>query len=91
MDEDDIKDKLLEINAIHTTFTDENPLTFIIFLNENKDLLNDLQVKWCEDKIKELTKKQSRTYKKWTDKIDNEISRLPISEKIGENYVKQLQ
>jgi cob(I)alamin adenosyltransferase len=88
MDEDDIKQKLEEINAIHATFDDQNPITFIIFLTENRDELNEDQIKWVESEIERLKKKSKKTQSKWIKAIDNEITRLPLDQKIGDNSVR---
>jgi len=88
MDEDDIKHKLEEIYAIHSTFDDQNPITFVIFLTENRDELNEEQIKWVESEIERLKRKQNKTQSKWLKAIDNEISRLPLDQKIGENSVR---
>ena len=88
MDEDDIKQKLEEFNAIHATFDDQNPITFVIFLTENRDELNEDQIKWVESEIQRLKKKAKKTQSKWIKAIDNEITRLPLDQKIGENSVR---
>jgi len=88
MDEDDIKQKLEEINAIHPTFDEHNPITFVIFLTENRADLNPEQIKWVENEIEKLKRKQKKTQSKWLKAIDNEISRLPLEQKIGECSVR---
>ncbi len=90
MDEEDIKQKLEEINAIHATFDDQNPITFVIFLTENRDELNQEQIKWVESEIERLKKKAKKTQSKWIKAIDNEISRMPLENKIGENSMRIL-
>ena len=85
MDEEDIKQKLLEINAIHATFDEQNPITFVIFLTENRDQLNDEQIKYVETEIQRLKKLKAKIEDKWIKAIDNEITRLPLEQKIGEN------
>jgi cob(I)alamin adenosyltransferase len=91
MDEEDIKQKLEEINAIHATFDDQNPITFVIFLTENRDELNQEQIKWVESEIERLKKKAKKTQSKWIKAIDNEISRMPLENKIGENSMRIFQ
>jgi fido (protein-threonine AMPylation protein) len=88
MDEDDIKQKLMEINAIHPTFDETNPITYVIFLTECRDELNEAQIKWCNDEIERLKRKQKKMQSKWVSMIDNEITRLPLEQKIGENSVR---
>jgi cob(I)alamin adenosyltransferase len=91
MDEEDIKQKLEEINSIHATFDDQNPITFVIFLTENRDELNQEQIKWVESEIERLKKKAKKTQSKWIKAIDNEISRMPLENKIGENSMRIFQ
>jgi cob(I)alamin adenosyltransferase len=91
MDEEDIKQKLEEINAIHATFDENNPITFVIFLTENRADLNPEQIKWVENEIEKLKKKVKKTQSKWLKAIDNEISRLPLEQKIGECSVRVFQ
>ena len=91
MDDEDIKQKLEEINAIHATFDDQNPITFVIFLTENRDELNQEQIKWVESEIERLKKKAKKTQSKWIKAIDNEISRMPLENKIGENSMRIFQ
>jgi chemotaxis regulatin CheY-phosphate phosphatase CheZ len=88
MDEEDIKQKLEEINSIHSTFDEKNPITFVIFLTECRAELSQEQIKWCETEIERLKKLQKKMQSKWIRAIDNEISRLPLEQKIGENSVR---
>lgn len=82
MDEEEIHEKLLDISAIHSTFDEDNAITFMILLSECKDKMNDEQIKWCEKKIQSLKKKKNSINNKWLKAIDNEITRMPLSEKI---------
>jgi cob(I)alamin adenosyltransferase len=82
MDEEEIHEKLLDISAIHSTFDEDNAITFMILLSECKDKMNDEQIKWCEKKIESLKKKKNSINNKWLKAIDNEITRMPLSEKI---------
>ena len=88
MDEDDIKQKLEEIASIHSTFDENNPITFVIFLTENRAVLNPEQIIWVEKEIERLKKKQKKMQSRWLKAIDNEISRLPLDQKIGECSVR---
>jgi cob(I)alamin adenosyltransferase len=90
LDEEDIRYKLEEINTIHSTFDDQNPITFIILLTQNREELNEEQIKYIESEIERLKRKQNKTNSKWLKAIDNEISRLPLKDKIGENSVRLL-
>lgn len=82
MDEEEIHEKLLDISAIHSTFDENNAITYMILMSECKDKMNDEQIKWCEKKIESLKKKQNSINNKWLKAIDNEITRMPLSEKI---------
>jgi len=82
MDEEEIHEKLLDISAIHSTFDENNAITFMILLSECKDKMNDEQIKWCEKKIESLKKKTNSINNKWLKAIDNEITRMPLSEKM---------
>ena len=54
MDEEEIQDELIKINSIHQSLDDSNPTTYLLFLEENKDKLNDDQIIWINNKIKKL-------------------------------------
>lgn len=82
MDEEEIHEKLLDISAIHSTFDEDNAITFMILLSECKEKMNEAQIKWCENKIESLKKKKNSINNKWLKAIDNEITRMPLSEKI---------
>lgn len=84
MDEEDIEQRLEEISQIHASFNHLNPMTYIIFLDECKDDLSEEQIKYCNEKIEKLKKKQNKVFKSVIDQIDNEISRLPLLEKIDQ-------
>ena len=63
----------------------------MIFLTENRDELNQEQIKWVESEIERLKKKAKKTQSKWIKAIDNEISRMPLENKIGENSMRIFQ
>ena len=92
MDEEDIQDELIKINSIHQSLDDSNPTTYLLFLEENKDKLNEDQIIWINNKIKKLVEKQRKRNKKILDYIDNELSRQPAETKYNdkENYFKQI-
>tara|TARA_R110002126_G_scaffold178501_1_gene327491 strand:+ start:613 stop:894 length:282 start_codon:yes stop_codon:yes gene_type:complete len=92
MDEEDIQDELIKINSIHQSLDDSNPTTYLLFLEENKDKLNDDQIIWINNKIKKLVEKQRKRNKKILDYVDNELSRQPAETKYNdkENYFKQI-
>jgi hypothetical protein len=93
MDEDDIQDELIKIYDIHESFTTGNPLTFVLFLEENRNKLTEEQIEWVNKRIKKLIHVQKEINKKILEKIDNEISREPANMKYDEskNYFKQIQ
>ena len=84
-DESLIEDFLLQINSLHHTFNEENPITYQVLLAEFGEQLNEEQKDWCRVEMKRLTNKQNAINKKMLEYMDNEISRLPISEKINEH------
>jgi hypothetical protein len=92
MEEEDIQDELIKINSIHQSLDDSNPTTYLLFLEENKDKLNEDQIIWINNKIKKLVEKQRKRNKKILDYIDNELSRQPAETKYNdkENYFKQI-
>ena len=93
MDEDDIQEELIKIYDIHESFTTGNPLTFVLFLEENRNKLTEEQIEWVNKRIKKLIHVQKEINKKILEKIDNEISREPANMKCDEskNYFKQIQ
>jgi hypothetical protein len=93
MDEDEIQDELIKIYDIHESFTTGNPLTFVLFLEENRNKLTEEQIEWVNKRIKKLIHVQKEINKKILEKIDNEISREPANMKYDEskNYFKQIQ
>ncbi len=86
-----IQDFLLQINSLHHTFNEENPITYQVLLAEFGDQLNELQKQWCRDEMRRLTIKQTAINQKMLEYMDNEISRLPITEKIHESENKCIQ
>jgi hypothetical protein len=92
MEEEDIEEELMKINSIHESLNDSNPTTYLLFLQENKDKLNEDQITWVNNKIKKLVEKQKRVNKKILDYVDNELSRQPAETKYNdkENYFKQI-
>ena len=93
MDEDEIQEELIKIYDIHESFTTGNPITFVLFLEENKDKLTEEQIDWVNKRIKKLIHVQKEINRKILEKIDNEISRQPANTKYDDtkNYFKQLQ
>jgi dephospho-CoA kinase len=90
-DEETIQDFLLQINSLHHTFNEQNPITYQVLLAEFGTELNEDQKTWCRDEMRRLTIKQNEINKKILQQIDNEITRLPLSEKINESENKCIQ
>ena len=90
-DESLIEDFLLQINSLHHTFNEENPITYQVLLVEFGEQLNEEQKEWCRVEMKRLSNKQNAINKKMLEYMDNEISRLPISEKINEHENRCVQ
>ena len=90
-DTEQIQEFLLEINSLHHTFDEENAITYQVLLAEFGDKLNEEQKNWCRNEMKRLTDKQNAINRKIMSQIDNEISRLPLSEKINEKENKFIQ
>ena len=90
-DEETIQDFLLQINSLHHTFDEKNPITYQVLLAEFGTELNEEQKTWCKDEMRRLTIKQNQINKKILEQIDNEITRLPLSEKINESENKCIQ
>ena len=90
-DESLIEDFLIQINSLHHTFNEENPITYQVLLAEFGEQLNEEQREWCRVEMRRLTIKQNAINKKMLEYMDNEISRLPISEKINESENKCIQ
>jgi len=90
-DTEQIQEFLLEINSLHHTFDEENAITYQVLLVEFGDKLNEEQKIWCRNEMKRLTDKQNAINRKIMSQIDNEISRLPITEKINEKENRFIQ
>ena len=93
MQEEEIEQSFSEILALHHTLGEENPLTYAIFLAENADRLSPEQKEFLKARARIAAEKQSRISKLIMDKMDNEISRMSVIEKVGEaeNYCVQLE
>ena len=82
MNEEDITEALEGIHSIHSSLNETNAMTFVIFLTQYKDKLCDEQINWVREKIDRLNKKASNDFRRNVDKMDMEISLLPLNEKI---------
>ena len=90
-DEETIQDFLLQIQSLHHTFDENNAITYQVLLAEFGEQLNEEQKTWCRNEMRRLTIKQNEINKKILQQIDNEITRLPLSEKINESENKCIQ
>ena len=92
MQEEDIEQSFEEIRTLHRSFTEENPITYAIFIAENRDRLTEEQVTFLMRKAETAAAKQARINKKIVEQIDNELSRADIFQKFNdsENYFRQL-
>jgi hypothetical protein len=84
MDTEEINEALILINSFHHTFDEKNPITYQILMTEYKEQLSSEQIVWIRDRIQHYQKIKAKTDKKIMEYIDNEISRLPLSEKLNE-------
>jgi len=71
MDEFDIQEELLKINAIHSSLNENNMMTFVILLETNRTRFNENQIIWIENRINKLEKKEQI-------KINNSLKHLDI-------------
>jgi len=90
-DEETIQDFLIQIHSLHHTFDENNAITYQVLLAEFGEQLNEDQKTWCRDEMRRLNIKQNEINKKILQQIDNEITRLPLSEKINESENKCIQ
>jgi hypothetical protein len=92
MQEEDIEQSFDEIRSLHRSFTEDNPITYAIFIAENRDRLTEEQIVFLMEKAEEAAAKQARINKKIIEQIDNELSRADIFQKFNdsENYFRQL-
>lgn len=73
---------LSQIQSLHYSFNEENPITYQVLLCEFGDKLNEEQKTWCRTEMRRITEKNNAINKKLLEQIDNEITRLPLSEKM---------
>lgn len=85
MEEFEIEFELDLIREIHPSFDEENPITYVLFLERNKEKLNEKQIELFEEEIKRLKKKQEFYTKKMLEKFTDPLSRVPLLEKIPKN------
>lgn len=93
MDDLDFEEAFDEIKSLHHSFDENNPITFQILLTSYREKLNDDQVIYINSEITRLIERQRRIKDKIMNKIDNDITRELVVNKINENenYNKQLE
>ena len=65
LDQLEIEEQLLQIQNIHESFDEKNPLTYSIMLNTNRDRLNEGQIKYLEMMINKFTQRQHKLQERW--------------------------
>jgi hypothetical protein len=92
MDDIDIEEAFMEIQNLHSSFDDKNPITYQILLTSYKERLNDKQIEHIKSEVERLCERNRKIKEKIMSKIDNDISRMSIDKKIFEedNHFKQI-
>lgn len=92
MDDLDFEEAFMEIQNLHSSFDDKNPITYQILLTSYNDRLNNKQIEHIKSEIERLCERNRKIKDKIISKIDNEITRMSIDKKILEenNYFKQI-
>lgn len=92
MDEIDFEEAFLEIQNLHTSFDENNPITYQILLTSYGERLNEAQKQEIELRRDKAIKRKKLIHKKILKQIDNEITRSSILEKVkdSENFAKQI-
>lgn len=89
MDEFDIQEELLKINAIHSSLNENNIMTFVILLETNRKRFNENQIIWIENRIDKLQKKEQIKINNSLEHLDIEVLTKPILQKSSEfGYTK---
>ena len=65
LDQLEIEEQLLQIQNIHESFDEKNPLTYSIMLNTNRDRLNEGQIRYLEMMINKFTQRQHKLQDRW--------------------------
>lgn len=82
MDTIEITTELEKINKLHHSLDENNTMTFIIFLESNRQRLSGAQIDWVNDKIDRLTEQQRQRIETSFSNVDIELARKPLLEKI---------
>ena len=91
MDAQDMETAFLEIQTLHTSFDEDNPITYEILLTEYGDKLTQDQKKYIKEVQSQKIEKKRAIERKILQYIDNEISRAPLLTKINESENKIIQ
>jgi hypothetical protein len=91
MDSLDIETAFLEIQTLHTSFDEDNPITYQILLTEYGDKLTEDQKKFIKEIQAQKIEKKRAIERKIMEYIDNEVSRAPLLSKINESENKIIQ
>jgi hypothetical protein len=82
MDSISITTELLKLNKLHDSFTEHNPMTYVIFLETFRQRLSAAQIDMIEGKITELDNKHAQQMEELKSKIDYDLMCAPLSEKM---------
>ena len=91
MDTQDMETAFLEIQTLHTSFDEDNPITYEILLTEYGDKLTEDQKKYIKEVQAQKIEKKRAIERKILQYIDNETSRAPLLTKINESENKIIQ
>ena len=84
MDSISIQTELLKLNQLHDSFTEHNPMTYVIFLETFRQRLSTAQIEMIEGKITELDNKHAQQMEELKSKIDYDLLCSPLSEKMSD-------
>lgn len=65
LDQLEIEEQLLQIQNIHESFDEKNPLTYSIMLNTNRNRLNEGQIRYLEMMINKFTQRHQKLQERW--------------------------
>lgn len=81
MDKFEIENAINEIMAECEFFTDDNPITYMIFLDRYKHILNDLQIKNTHEIIDNIKARNDFKVSTFLKKFDNPLCQVPLEER----------
>lgn len=89
MDSISISTELSKLAQLHDSFTEHNPMTFVIFLETFRSRLSEAQIEMIESRITELDNKHAQQMEELKKKVDYELLCAPLSEKMCDTgYMK---